>query len=156
MHAVILFLAGMYLQSNTSYSNVGKNWDLHWKQHHAVHLDIQSLHGLNKSLNFALIFPFLSFLFNVFFWLVLRGHLVFSSPPQQPMTSDFERFLCQILSITLVSYLNSWERASISLFNIECKQGKYWYHFYNVFGMMQSLTGDWTRDLLHVMPALYH
>ena len=29
------------------------------------------------------------------------------------------------------------------------KQGNYWYHFYNVFGMTRSLTGDWTRDLPH-------
>ena len=36
------------------------------------------------------------------------------------------------------------------------KQGHYWYHFYNVFGMTRSLTGDWTRDLPHSMPALYH
>ena len=28
--------------------------------------------------------------------------------------------------------------------------------FYNVFGMTPSLTGDWTRDLPHTMPALYH
>ena len=34
------------------------------------------------------------------------------------MTSDFEGFLYQILSITLFSYLNSWERASI--FPFEC------------------------------------
>ena len=40
----------------------------------------------------------------------------FSSPPQRPMTSDFDGFLYQILSITLFSYLISWERASISLF----------------------------------------
>ena len=32
---------------------------------------------------------------------VLRGHSGFSSPPQRPMTSDFEGFLYQILSITL-------------------------------------------------------
>ena len=32
---------------------------------------------------------------------------VFSSPPQRPMTSDFEGFLYQILSITLFSYLDS-------------------------------------------------
>ena len=51
---------------------------------------------------------------------VLRGHSVFSSPPQQPMTSDFEGFLYKILSITLFSYLNSGERASIFLFNVEC------------------------------------
>ena len=36
------------------------------------------------------------------------------------------------------------------------KQGNYWYHFYNVFGMTRSLTGDWTRDLPHSKPALYH
>ena len=80
---------------------------------------------------------------------VLCGHSVFSSPPQRPMTSDFEGFLYQILSITIFSYLNSWERASISLFNVEC-------YFYNVFGMTRSLTGDWTQDLPHSMPALYH
>ena len=36
------------------------------------------------------------------------------------------------------------------------KQGHYWYHFYNVFGMTRSLTGDWTRDLPYSKPALYH
>ena len=25
---------------------------------------------------------------------------------------------------------------------LSAKQGNYWYHFYNVFGMMWSLTGD--------------
>ena len=74
----------------------------------------------------------------------------FSSPPQRPMTSDFEGFLYQILSITLLSYRNSWEKALISLFLMSsAKQGNYWYHFYNVFGMTWSLTGDWTRDLQH-------
>ena len=34
------------------------------------------------------------------------------------------------------------------------KQGNHWYHFYNVFGMTRSLTGDWTRDLPHSKPAL--
>ena len=33
---------------------------------------------------------------------VLRGHSDFSSPPQRPMTSDFEGFLSQILSVTFV------------------------------------------------------
>ena len=32
---------------------------------------------------------------------------------------------------------------------LSAKQGNYWYHFYNVFGMTRSLTGDWTRDLPH-------
>ena len=40
------------------------------------------------------------------FCVVIR---VFSSPPQRLMTSDFEGFLYQILSIALFSYLNSWE-----------------------------------------------
>jgi len=42
---------------------------------------------------------------------------VFSSPPQRPMTSDFEGFSIPDF-IHLFSYLNSWERASIFLF--EC------------------------------------
>ena len=54
-------------------------------------------------------------------------------------------------------YPNSWERASFSLFlMLSAKQGNYWYHFYSIFDMTRSLTGDWTRDLLHSMPALYH
>ena len=27
---------------------------------------------------------------------------------------------------------------------LSAKQGNYWYHFYSVFGMMRSLSGDWT------------
>ena len=34
------------------------------------------------------------------------------------------------------------------------RQGHYWYHFYNVFGMTRSLTGDWTRDLPHSKPCI--
>ena len=63
---------------------------------------------------------FLGFFFSVRLLSVLRDHLVFSSPPQRPMTSDFEGFLYQILSIRLFSYLTFWERASISLLNVEC------------------------------------
>ena len=33
---------------------------------------------------------------------------------------------------------------------LSAKQGNYWYHFYNVFGMTRSLTGDWTRELPHL------
>ena len=49
--------------------------------------------------------PVLTHLFYIYFSVrlsfVLRGHSVLSSPPQRPMTSDFEGFLSQILSITL-------------------------------------------------------
>ena len=37
---------------------------------------------------------------------------------------------------------------------LSTKQRSYWYHFYNVYGMTRSLTGDWTRDLPHSKPAL--
>ena len=39
---------------------------------------------------------------------------------------------------------------------LSAKQGNYWYHCYNVFGMTWSLTGDLTRDLPQSKPALYH
>ena len=52
-------------------------------------------------------FIFLIYFFSIRLLSVLRGHSVFSSPPQWPMTSNFEGFLYQILSITLFSYLNS-------------------------------------------------
>ena len=49
---------------------------------------------------------------------------------KRPMTSDFEGFLSQILSITFLFYLNSSERASISLFYVECQIRTLWYYFY--------------------------
>ena len=51
-----------------------------------------------------------------------------------------------------LSYLYSSERTStccISLFNVECHIRELLVPFYNVFGMTQSLTGDWIRDLPH-------
>ena len=39
---------------------------------------------------------------------------------------------------------------------LSAKQDNDGYQFYNVFGMTRSWTGDWTRDLPHSMPALYH
>ena len=64
-----------------------------------------------------------TFLFLFFFSIrllsVLRGHLVFSSPPQRPMNSDFEGFFyTRSYPLHLFSYLNSWGRASI--FPFEC------------------------------------
>ena len=73
------------------------------------------------------------------------------------MTSDFEGFSIPdfihyiyfpILIIEKDQYLPFWK--------FSAKHGHYWYHFYNVFGMMQSFTGDWSRDLPHSKPALYH
>ena len=80
---------------------------------------------------------------------VLRGHSFFSFPPQRPMTSDFEGFLYQILSITLFSYLNSWERASISHF--QCwvlNKGNTGTIFITSLVWRAPWTVDWTRDLI--------
>ena len=65
----------------------------------------------------------LRFLANHFFSVqllsVLHGQSVFSFPPQQLMTSDFERiFYPRFYPLNWFSYLNYWERASIFL--IEC------------------------------------
>ena len=41
-------------------------------------------------------------------------------------------------------------------FIVECQTRELLVPFYNVFGMTRSLTGDWTWDLPHLKPALYH
>ena len=103
---------------------------------------------------------------------------------QWPPTS--KDFLSQILSITFIFlifpifFLRKSQYFPFWMFSAE--QGHFWYHFYNVFGMTRSLTGglnpgpptlevstiplgyqgggswlgDWTRDLPHSKPALYH
>ena len=48
-------------------------------------------------------------------------HSFFSSPPQRPMTSDFEGFtIPDCIHYIYFSYLNSWERASIFPLNVQC------------------------------------
>ena len=82
---------------------------------------------------------FLFCFFSVRLQSVLCGHLVFSSPPQRPMTSDFKGFSIP----DFIHYIFFPYRASI--FPFECSllnNGNYWYHFYNIFGMTRSLTGD--------------
>ena len=72
---------------------------------------------------------FVGFLAFDFCWfcVVIR---VFSSPPHRPMTSDFERFLYQILSITLFSYLYSLKKEPVFPFSmLSANQVNYWYHF---------------------------
>ena len=59
--------------------------------------------GVTLGVRILVVFLFVLFVFSVRLLSVLRGHSVFSSPPQRPMTPDFEGFLYQILSITLFS-----------------------------------------------------
>ena len=74
---------------------------------------------------------------------VLRDHSFLSSPPQRPTSSDFEGFLSQILSITFFVLSLLFRKSQYFPFlTLSAKQGNYWYHFYNVFGMTRSLTGD--------------
>ena len=67
------------------------------------------------------------------------------------MTSDFEGFYPRVFPLHLFSYLILiLEKEPVFPFSmLSAKQGNYWYHFYNVFGMTRSLTGNWTLDLPH-------
>ena len=93
-------------------------------------------------------FAFLAFDFS-------RFSVFFSSPPQRPMTSDFEGFSIPDYIHYIYFPILILEKEPVFPFSmLSAKRGNYWYHFYNVFGMTQSLTGDWTRDLPHSKPAL--
>ena len=58
-----------------------------------------------------------------------------------PISKDF---LSQILPITYI-FLSEFLRKSqyFPFWMFSAKQGNYCYHFYNIFGMTRSLTGDW-------------
>ena len=74
---------------------------------------------------------------------VLRGHSIFLSPPQQPMTSDFEGFSIPDFIHNIYFHILILEKEPVFPFLMfSAKQGNYWYCFYNVFGMTRSLTGD--------------
>ena len=86
--------------------------------------------------------------FNVRLLSVLGDHSVFSSPPQRPMTSDFEGFSISYFIYDIYFPILILEKEPVFPFwMFSAKQENYWYHFYNVFGTMRFLTGDWNRDL---------
>ena len=82
-------------------------------------LEVLAMYWVKKLSRYAI---FVSF-FSGWPFSVLHGHSVFSSPQQLPMISEVKGFLSQILSITSLSYLSSWVRASISLLILSAKQG---------------------------------
>ena len=84
-----------------------------------------------------------------------RGNSFFSSPPNQPMTSDFEGFsIPDVFHYIYFPILILKKETVFPFWMFSAKQGNYWYHFYNVFGMTRSMTGNWTRDLPHSKPAI--
>ena len=116
-------------------------------------IPLSMLSSLNNRRNIMMYFIFCS----VRLLSVLRGHSGFSSPPQRPMTSDFEGFSIPDFIHYIYSPILILEKEPVFPFlMLSAKQGNYLVPFYNVFGMTSSLTGDWTRDLPHSMPALYH
>ena len=69
----------------------------------------------------------------------------FSSQPQRPMTS--EGFLYQILSITIIFLI--LEKNQVFPFSmLIAKQGNYWYHLYNVFGMTSRTRSQYSTTRL--------
>ena len=103
-----------------------------------------------------------AFLFFYFFSVrllsVLRGHSVFVIPATTTNDLRLRRiFYPRFYPLHLFSYLNSWERASI--FPFECsvlnKGTTGTICITSLVGRGPWL-GDWTRDLPHSKPALYH
>ena len=61
------------------------------------------------------------------------------------MTPDFDGFsIPDFIHYIYFPILILEKEPVFSLLNVELspKQGHYWYHFYNIFGMTRSLTGD--------------
>ena len=76
------------------------------------------------------------YFFSVRLLALLCGHSFFSSPPQQPMTSDFEGFSIPDFIHYIYFYIFILEKEPVFPFLMfSAKQGHYWYHFYYVFGM---------------------
>ena len=92
-----------------------------------------------KCVFFVFVFVFLAFDFCQFCVVIRFFHTCHNC--QCPQTS--KDFLSQIVSITFI-FLSSFLRKSqyFSFLMVSAKQGHYWYHFQNVFGMTRSLTGD--------------
>ena len=76
---------------------------------------------------------------------VLHGHSVFSSPPQPPMTSNFQRFSIP----DFIHYINLIleKEPLFPVLMFSAKQGNY-------SGTIFITSGTW--DLPHSKPALYH
>ena len=107
-----------------------------------------------KCLSFKFI---LQFVFSVQLFVGSAWSFFFFIPATTANDPDFEGFSIPDFVHYIYFPILILEKEAVFYFLMfSAKQGNYWYHFYNVFDMKRSLTGDWTRDLPHSMPALYH
>ena len=92
-------------------------------------------------LSFCLIQSFLAFTY-CRFCLVIWFFIPATTANDPPTSKDFyPRFY----PLHCNPILNLQEEPVVPFLMLIAKQGNYWYHFYNVFGMTRSLTGNWTR-----------
>ena len=111
----------------------GWNWFLHWQwfvtQKFILTLisifDDATIFSKDTQSCYLLILCFVGLLIFVFFSVrflsVLRGHSFFPIPATTANDLPLRRiFYPRFYSLHLFSYLNSWERASIFLFNVQC------------------------------------
>ena len=92
-----------------------------------VALSIDRYDAIARPLNFTTTckYPMLLCVFFVFFSVrllsVLRGHSVFSSPPQRPVTSDFEGFsIPNVIHYIYFPILILEKAPVVSLLNVQC------------------------------------
>ena len=110
-------------------------------------LTMSKFHNLKNSIYF-LAFDFCRFC--VVFFFCPRNN---SQWPQ-----NFKNFCPRFDALHFCPILILEREPVFPFFTLSWVQRNYWYHFFNVFGLTRSLTGDWTHALKapHLKPALYH
>ena len=87
---------------------------------------------------------------------VLRGYSGFFIPATTANDLRLQRIYTRSYPLHYFLILFLEKEPVFHFLMFSAKQGNHWYHFYSVFGMTRSLTGDRTRDLPHSKPALYY
>ena len=105
---------------------------------------------------FFFILPFFFSFFSVGLSSVLRAHSFFHLRQNGQWYPTSKYFYTRSYPLHYFLNLILEKKPAFPFSILSAKQWKYWYHFYYVFGMTRSLTGDWTRDLPHSKPVLYH
>ena len=115
MNESILWMSQYYLRNQyILYSNSDF---IYWKINDTRHVHIT--HVLTAVMSIFLLFYF--FKISVRLLSVLRGHSVFSSPPQRPMTSDFEGFsIPHFIHYIYFPILTLEKEPVFSLLNVQC------------------------------------